>query len=192
MRFLGVPGLAAVLLTAFGHWVHAADEDADILCSDAPEGTVLPVPEPFDRWVTLLCAPDGQALAAELGEDGTIWVVHGAPEIFMVKAVPQGVADRESFAATHGRHQIRFVALSGMEHEGAVRKQLLGFYLGAFPDADINAIDAVFQLDAQSVYNMIVTHMFFFVANGQPQHVLVCTQSCTSMLPVDVTTLGEW
>jgi hypothetical protein len=90
MRFLVLCLLAACLalvrpVASRADEAYASAGNDDLLCANAPAGTVEKVPPPFDRWLVVVCAPQSQALVPV---EGTIWFAHGSTEPVSILALP--------------------------------------------------------------------------------------------------------
>lgn len=162
---------------------------ADFLCARAPEGTIVPVPPPFDGWLVRVCAAQGQALVPVSGE---AWVAHGSADAISILALAPG-ATPPGGAGFDPRYDIRFTAFAGEEATDARRARADALLAAATSNgARPPAYDTVWQLDAQS--NIALPsetegaryNLFFYVTGARPRHIIACLDECRQALYLDV------
>lgn len=161
-----------------------ATSEPDIECADAPAGSVEPVPSPLDRWIIVLCTPDGQVLAPRVRDKVELWLHHDTTETFLLPAGPRGLA-RRSGAIT--ANEIRFTDFSGRLANGLHRTFLLELWQGAYGQKTLpTSIVDVYQLDVTSVVGETRFNLFVYVRADGPRWIIVCRQQCRQALAIDV------
>ncbi len=159
-----------------------ASDPQDFLCSRAPEGTTVPVPAPFNRWLVRVCAPQGQALVPVLGE---AWVAHGSADVVSILAMPPGAVPPPSVGAFDARYGIRFEVLEGGEATGERRERALAL-LKTASNGQATPSGEVWQLDAVSNVAATRYNLFFYMAGERPGHIIACLDQCRQALYLDV------
>lgn len=166
--------------------VQAAESEAsdpeDFLCGRAPEGTTVPVPAPFNRWLVRVCAPQGQALVPVLGE---AWVAHGSADVVSILAMPPGAVPPPSVGAFDARYGIRFEALEGGQATGERLERALAL-LKTASNGEATTPGEVWQLDAVSNVAAMRYNLFFYMAGERPGHIIACLDQCRQALYLDV------
>src|SRR5262249_36441441 len=138
----------------------AAETDAtkqDILCTNAPKGSVVALPSIVKDWVTVICLPSGQALAPEMASRG-IWVArNGSP--FVLDAAPRRWKRPDNMS----KYDMRFTAFAAGERTGEALSKTLKMWDLAFAPEPQPKIDRVVQLDARSVWESTIYSLFFYI-----------------------------
>lgn len=161
----------------------AGAETDDLLCENAPVGTVAEVPAPFNQWLVLVCSPIGQALVPI---KGTSWVAHGTLDPISILAQPPTASAIPPSEAFDPRYGIRFKMLVGLEASDERRQRAMAMLKLASGDDSMPAIDDIWQLDAVS--NIVDTryNIFFYTQNDKPQRIIACLDQCQQALLLDV------
>lgn len=159
-----------------------ASDPQDFLCSRAPQGTTVPVPAPFNRWLVRVCSPQGQALVPVLGE---AWVAHGSVDPVSILAMPPGAVPPPNIGAFDARYGIRFEVLEGGQTTGERREQALAL-LKTASGGQAAAPDEVWQLDAVSNVAATRYNLFFYTEGERPGHIIACLDQCRQALYLDV------
>ena len=170
-------------------------EEGDILCEgEANRDKVAEIPAPINQWVTVICLPDGQALAPEVGDPETglkgIWIVHNTANTFLLKAVPEK-SSRDILIEAVGVNEVVFQEFLGKELLEFERESVLQDLQLIFPDEEINPDFRVYVLGTQSVLDGFQFNLFFFVLDDEPKHILVCSDRCMNRILVDVLSFEE-
>lgn len=156
----------------------------DFLCAHAPQGTVAPVPAPFDRWLVVVCTVEGQALVPV---EGTAWYAYGSRDLVSILALPPGTP-APARQGPGPRYDIRFAAfyaIEATEERRAIALRRLKLALGGAP---MPIADHVYQIDAVSSVPDLRYNIFFYVQGMKPRMALVCLDRCTRALLLDVAT----
>lgn len=167
----------------------AAEDPEDFLCTRAPLGKAAAVPQPFDRWLVRVCAPQGQALVPVLGE---AWVAHGSADPVSILAMPPDGLPPPVAGTFDARYDIRFVGFEGGKTEGARRDRATELLKAATGGQEkLPAHDEAWQLDALSNVDTARYNIFFYLAGsaaegGRPNHIIVCLDQCRQALYLDV------
>src|SRR5579863_6204267 len=66
----------------------AGTDKEDVLCANAPQGSVEKLPEIIARWVVVLCTPTGHALAPNIEDKPIVWIAQTDGRPFMLQAAP--------------------------------------------------------------------------------------------------------
>lgn len=166
-----------------------AEDPEDFLCTRAPDGKVMQVPAPFDRWLVLVCTQDGQALVPVEGE---AWVARGSADIVSLFALPPGVqapARRKDFDP---RYDIRFVEIGGGEAAGERRERAISLLeLATSQNETLPGIRDVWQLDAVSNIDEARYNIFFYREGERPTRIIACLDRCMRALHLDVLSGAE-
>lgn len=180
-------GLLAVFIFSFRPALADQDESAkkDMLCANAPPGSVVKLPEMVAHWVVVLCTPSGHALAPEIGDKATIWVAQTNSQPFMLSAAPSNWKRPDSLS----KYDMRFTDFSAAERKGDALQQTLKMWDVAFGHIARPDIERVIQLDARSVWQGTVYSLFFYVADGRPRWIIACVNQCNSAVPIKVVDL---
>lgn len=158
--------------------------DPDILCQNAPPGTVEEIPPPLDRWIIVLCTPDGQALLPRLRDEVEMWLEHDTAIPFKILAAPPGVLQGSGSLT---RYDLRFSNFSGRLATGGQRALLLELWQQAFGAAGIpDDLGEVFQLDAVSVHAGELTNLFVYLRGDAPRWIVYCRDRCRVGVALDV------
>lgn len=177
-------GVTATWVSLAAQAAIAADlpiTNSNVLCNEAPQGAVLPVPALVSDWVAIICVNSGQAVVPEVKKYNQIWTTaNGAP--FILTASPAGWKKPESISS----YEIRFSALTAVERTGVEREKTLKMWDLGFGGAPRPAIDRVVQLDAQSVVNGTLYNIFFYTMGDRPRWVIICRNACQSSIPLTV------
>lgn len=188
MRLRYVLTALVVCLVFAGSGPARASSPDDLLCANAPSGTVETVPAPFDRWLVLVCAPQSQALVPI---EGTIWFAHGGQEPVSILALPPGATPMWKTDQYDPRYGVRFKALFGTEAKDAKRLRALKLLEAALAGGTAPKVDRVFQLDAVSIIYDMRYNIYFYVADNRPRAALVCIDECKQALLIDILTVSE-
>jgi hypothetical protein len=169
-----------------------ASSGNDLLCANAPAGTVEKVPPPFDRWLVVVCAPQSQALVPV---EGAIWFAHGTVEPVSILALPPAATAVPRSDDYNPGYGVRFKALYATEAKGAKRARAMKRLEAAMskdePPRAMPQIDRVFQLDAVSIIYDMRYNIYFYVANKRPRAAIACIDECRQALFFDILTLDE-
>lgn len=158
--------------------------DPDILCDNAPPGTVEEIPPPLDRWIIVLCAPDGQALMPRLRDEVEMWLERDTARPFKIAAAPAGVLQG---TGSFTKYDLRFSNFSGRLATAGQRTLLLELWQQAFGQAGLPAgMGDVYQLDAVSVYGGEPIHLFVYLRGDAPRWMVYCRDRCRIGVPLDV------
>lgn len=158
--------------------------DPDILCDNAPPGTVAEIPPPVARWVILLCTQRGQTLTARVGDEVVMWLERGTAIPFQLAAAPASVLEG---SAALTKYDLRFEDLSARLALGPHRDLLLDIWQKAFEMSEIPPnLGDVFQLDTVSIYRGDVANMFIYLRDDAPRWIIVCRDRCRSGVALDV------
>jgi hypothetical protein len=159
-------------------------EGVDILCDDAPPGSVETVPPPLDAWIVVLCTPDGQALAPRVRGTVEVWLHRDTAETFLLPAGRRGFVG-ETPSVT--KHDVRFSDFSGRLATGPHRELLLELWQHAWRDAaPPAALHEVYQLDVRSVFGPTDFNIFVYTRTDGPRWMIVCREQCRQALAIDV------
>lgn len=186
--FVLVAGMACF---AFAARLSAQDRPAaDLLCEHAPSGFVQPVPQPFNRWMLVVCARQSQALVPV---KGMIWYAHGSTEPISILALPPGATSLPASRDYNPAYNVRFKSLYAARVEGDKRERALAMLQSALQaggGADKKTdVDHIFQLDAvSSIYEMRY-NIFFYVSGTRPFAAMVCIDACQRTLLLDIVAL---
>lgn len=184
MRFLLSALILATSLTVSTGAEAQVPADPDILCDNAPPGTVEEIPPPLDRWIIVLCAPDGQALMPRPRDEVEMWLERDTARPFKIAAAPA--------ALLHGtgsfiKYDLRFSNFSGRLATAGQRTLLLEFWQQAFGQAELPAdMGDVYQLDAVSVYGSEPINLFVYLRGDSPRWMVYCRDRCRIGVPLDV------
>lgn len=172
---------------------------SDPLCeSEINQFSVEKIPTPFDQLVMITCTKVGQALipAIKTSKDGTVlvWVLHNTHRVYQLDAYP-ALNHRPAFLEGAGAHQARFVHFQGFElpryQPGEQVTSYAGKLISEFPltEFDIKVLMAT-SVYAEKGKNLtyIVT---FFIRNGEPEHILICTAPCNAPIQIDTISAEE-
>ena len=158
--------------------------DPDILCQNAPPGTVEEIPPPLDRWIIVLCTPDGQVLLPRLRDVVEMWLEHDTASPFKIAAAPPEALQG---AGSVTKYDLRFSNISGRLATGGQRGLLLELWMQAFGQAGIpDDMGDVYQLDAVSVYGGELTNLFVYLRGDAPRWMVFCRERCRIGVPLDV------
>lgn len=175
----------ALFILILGHGQACAAEGnsaaQDMMCGNAPQGSVVALPESVRDWVIVLCTPAGQALGPVEQDRMTLWIAANEKP-FLLYAFPTTWNKPESIS----KYELRFVQFFAVERSGeALEKTLkmwdLGFGAGQRPK-----IDKVVQLDAQSAYQGTLYNLFFYISEGRPKWLIACINQCASSAPIRI------
>lgn len=163
--------------------VQVQTSDDDLMCLNAPEGTVAKVPSPFNQWLVLVCSPIGQALVPV---KGSRWVVTGSPDPVSILAQPPGTSAPPASDNFDPRYGLRFNQLIGTEARDERLTRALAMLKLANGASAMPKIDDVWQLDAVS--NIVSTryNIFFYLAGNAPRRIIACLDQCKQALLLDV------
>lgn len=160
------------------------DTDPDILCENAPPGTVAEIPPPVAKWIILLCTERGQSLTARVGDEVEMWLERGTAIPFQLAAAPAGILEGSS-ALT--KYDLRFDRFAARLATDVQRDFLLDLWRNAYEEEDIPpGLGDVFQLDTVSVYRGDVANMFIYLRGDAPRWIVVCRDQCRSGIALDV------
>ncbi|MCE9649732.1 MAG: hypothetical protein K8R18_08930 [Parvibaculum sp.] len=181
-----------VFAAAFAaHAGEALPPPADLLCANAPAGTVEEVPPPFNLWLVVVCAPQSQALVPV---EGTIWFAHGTVEPVSILALPPAATPVPPSEGYNPSYSVRFKALYAAEAKGAKRARAMKL-LEAAMSKDVPRkmpkIEHVFQLDAVSIIYDMRYNIYFYVAGNRPRAAIACIDECSQVLFFDILTVDE-
>lgn len=158
--------------------------DPDILCDNAPPGTVAEIPPPVAKWVILLCTRQGQTLAARVGDELEMWLERGTAVPFQLAAAPAGILEGSTSLT---KYDLRFDSFAARLAVGVQRDFLLDLWRNAYETTDIPSdLGDVFQLDTVSIYRGDVTNMFIYLRGDAPRWIIVCRDQCRSGVALDV------
>ena len=160
----------------------------DLACAHAQPGTVPAMPAPFDMWVVLVCAAEGQALVPV---EGMVWVAHGTSEPVSILALPPGatpVSPSEDFDPRYG---VRFKLLVAAEAKGGKFKRVGALLKSALGDEPLPRFDRIFQLDAVSIIYDVRYNVYFYVDGRRARAAIACIDGCKQALVMDVLTTAE-
>lgn len=159
-------------------------EDPDILCNNAPPGTVAEIPPPVAKWIILLCTERGQTLTARVGDEVEMWLERGTAVPFQLAAAPGGVLKG---SRTLTKYDLRFDSFAARLATDVHRDFLLDLWRNAYEMDDIPAdLGDVFQLDTVSVYRGDTANMFIYLRGDAPRWIVVCRDRCRSGVALDV------
>tara|TARA_R110002110_G_scaffold376568_2_gene586742 strand:- start:250258 stop:250833 length:576 start_codon:yes stop_codon:yes gene_type:complete len=158
--------------------------DPDILCENAPSGTVAEIPLPVAKWIILLCTERGQTLTARVGDEVEMWLERGTAVPFQLAAAPDGILEKSSSLTKYDLRFDRFAARLAVDVH---RDFLLDLWRNAYETTDIPPdLGDVFQLDTVSIYGGDVTNMFIYLRGDAPRWIIVCRDQCRSGVALDV------
>jgi len=174
-----------MLFCAFGTGASAqAPADPDILCENAPAGTVEDIPPPLDQWIIVLCTPEGQVLLPRLRDEVEMWLERKTGSVFKIDAAPPGVLQG---ASSFTKYDLRFENFSGRLASGSHRELLLELWTRAFDQPVVpKDMDSVFQLDATSVYEGETINLFVYLRGDAPRWMVFCREQCRIGVALDV------
>jgi hypothetical protein len=160
---------------------------ADILCANAPKGTVQAVPPLLSDWVTVICTPTGQELVPEIKKKPLLWVNTRTKQPFALLAFPP------SFSQQHPafpKDDLRFTRLTAYEQTGDAFGKTLQLWDGAFAPTQRPKIQRTVELDVISVYEGTGTRMFFYFVDDVPRWIVACQprnpDSCATVRTIDL------
>ncbi|MBI1261933.1 MAG: hypothetical protein GC184_09425 [Rhizobiales bacterium] len=161
----------------------AKNADDDLMCLNAPEGTIAPVPSPFNQWLVLVCSPIGQALVPI---KGSRWVVDGSQDPVSILAQPPGTNTPPASDDFDPRYGLRFNRLMGTEAQDERLTRALAMLKLASGNQPLPRIDDVWQLDAIS--NIVDTryNIFFYLQDKTPRRIIACLDQCKQALLLKV------
>jgi hypothetical protein len=154
----------------------------DILCAQAPKGSVLPIPKLVADWVTVICMPTGQALAPEIKKYSSIWISTNNGQPFLLTAAPPGWTKPDKLSA----YDVRFADLSATEFTGDDKAHALDGWSEAFKTSPRPAFDRVVRLYARSVVNGQEYNLIFYTIGDQPKSLLICRDQCKTWATLEV------
>lgn len=168
------------------HADEAGDPANDMLCENAPKGSVAALPSAVSDWATIVCTPTGQALAPSVTNGMVLWMAqNGQP--FMLEAFPREWTRPDSMS----KYQLRFTDFGVVERTGdALEKTLKMWDMGFGPEPRPN-IDRVVQLDARSAWQGAIYNLFFYVADGRPKWLIVCMNQCARNASIRIVSPGD-
>jgi len=187
IKALGVlPILVLLTVPAFG-----ADRELEtILCEDQGlADTVETLPNPADEWITVVCTPVGQALMPNLDNE-YVWLERKSGTAFIVRSFPDG-STPPTVPGKQPSEVLRFVTFAGgqmTEQRSGMAMNLLEAALEGDP---LPEIDSVFQLDAYSTWQGMITNLFIYRIGGTPRIMVACRARCQTSAVIDVTTFDE-
>lgn len=162
----------------------------DLLCANAPEGTVEPLPDLVADWAMILCTSDGQALAPPEGDTQTLWLHQDTASPFLLYAAPKGALAEAPVGI--GMYDLRFDRFAAAPIPEARRAQALDIWKQAFGREEVPAdLGAIVQLDAASRFAGQVYSLFFFLREDEPRWLMACTGGCALAVPLDVLSGAE-
>ena len=160
------------------------ETDPDILCENAPPGTVAEIPPPVAEWIILLCTRRGQTLAARFGDEVEMWLERGTAIPFQLAAAPANLLEGSS---TLTKYDLRFDRFAARLATDVHRDFLLDLWRNAYETDEIPSdLGDVFQLDTVSVYRGDVANMFIYLRGDAPRWIVVCRDQCRSGIALDV------
>jgi len=163
----------------------------DILCKEEWSGTKAEIPAPFSDWITILCMPDGQRLAADSRSEPRFWLDHKTKKPFLLSAFPPlQTQDREKLMEL-GPSGLRFTRFSGKAGPTKNYAFAMNLFQKKFSAVKANEIETVYQLDAQSSWNDEIYTLFFYLDAGEPRHLITCAYNCRLSVSVDIATTQE-
>jgi hypothetical protein len=180
MSLAGGPDYAAPVAAQHSNAATASADD--FLCVRAPQGTVVPVPPPFDRWLVVVCTAEGQALVPV---EGSAWYAYGSRDLVSILALPPDTTAPER-QGPGPRYDIRFAAFYAIEATEERRGIALRRLKLALAGATVPTVDHVYQIDAVSSVPDLRYNIFFYVQGKKPRMALVCLDRCTRALLLDV------
>ncbi|HEX7776023.1 MAG TPA: hypothetical protein VF449_05805 [Parvibaculum sp.] len=160
----------------------------DLACAHARAGTVPAMPAPFDLWVVLVCASDGQALVPV---EGMVWLSHGTNDAVSILALPPGATPVPRSEDFDPRYGVRFKELLGAEVKGKKFERIKGLLKAALGDEPPPHFDRIFQLDAISIIYDMRYNIYFYIDGRRPRAAIACIDECKQALLMDVLTTDE-
>jgi len=166
---------------------HAEAPAVDLLCAHAPQGTVQPVPPPFNYWIVLVCGPQSQALVPI---EGMKWLAHGTDEPVSILALPPGASSVPSADNYVPGYRVRFKSLFAAEVTGDKYKRIMTMLhehlaRDASPPS-LPRIDHIFQLDAVSIIYDVRYNIYFYIHGLQPIVGIACVDECKQTMFFDI------
>jgi hypothetical protein len=172
----------------------------DLLCAHAPEGTVRPVPSPFNLWLVLVCGPQSQALVPI---EGMAWLAHGTDTPVSILALPPDATPVPRSAEYNPSYSVRFKSLFAAEVKDAKRTRIMAMLderirqsasassTNGTPPRPLPKIDHVFQLDAVSIIYDMRYNIYFFVSDKLPVAGIACVDGCKRSLFFDIVSMRD-
>lgn len=158
--------------------------DPDILCQNAPEGTVADIPPPLDQWIIVLCTPDGQVLLPRLRDEVEMWLERKTGSVFRINAAPPGALGGTPSIT---KYDLRFESFSGRLASGPHRRLLLELWMRAFDQPQVpENMGSVYQLDATTVYEGETVNLFVYLRGDEPRWMVFCRDRCRIGAALDV------
>lgn len=158
--------------------------DPDILCENAPAGTVEDIPPPLDQWIIVLCTPEGQVLLPRLRDEVEMWLERKTGSVFKVNAAPPGVLAGSS---TFTKYDLRFENFSTRLASGPHRQLLLELWMRAFDQSEVpENLNSVYQLDATTIYGGEAINLFVYLRGDAPRWMVFCRDQCRIGAALDV------
>lgn len=194
-RFSSLALIAAFGLSlAFSSTGQSKDADAeyDVLCKNEWAKTTADIPAPFSDWITILCMPDGQRLAAAPDEAQTIWLDHKTKKPFLLSAFPPLQTKDKDALEKLGPDGLRFKNFVGKKAGPQNHSFALKLFRDKFSTLSTNEIDAIYHLEAHSTWNNESYILFFYVKDEAPTHLITCAYGCKLSVSVDITTMEKF
>jgi hypothetical protein len=158
----------------------------DILCGNAPKGSVEALPQIVADWVVVICTPTGQALAPAVKSKPVLWVATKTGAPWILEAVPRQFNRPDSMS----KYDLRFTNFAAEEYTGQGLEQVLKMWDSAFAPAPRPRIDRVVQLDARTVWGGAVYELFFYISQGKPRWLIACADRCNRSVSLRVEESG--
>jgi hypothetical protein len=178
----------AIAVAVFVMWraavagaAEAEDPAKDMMCDNAPKGSVVALPNMVSDWVTVLCTPTGQALAPLSAGRMVLWIAQdGKP--FMLDAAPRQWSRPDSVT----KYEVRFTKFAAVERAGGALENMMKMWDLSFRPEVRPQIDRVVQLDAMSIWQGTIYNLFFYVSGNRPKWLIVCINQCKSSVSIRV------
>jgi hypothetical protein len=180
MRRTGIAALSIALIV-FASPLMSGDAE-DMLCGNAPKGSVEPLPELVTDYVVVLCTPTGQALAPAVKDKVVLWVTTKTGAAWMLEAVPRDFKRPASLS----KYDLRFTRFAAVERTGEGLQRTLKMWDLAFAPTPRPPIDRVVQLDARSAWGGTIFSLFFYVSQSKPRWLVACTDQCKGSISLRV------
>lgn len=159
----------------------------DFLCEHAPEGTVAPMPPPFNFWVVVVCGAQSQALVPI---EGMKWVAHGTDEPVSILALPPGASVAPQAKDYIPGYRVRFKSLFAAEVTDDKRNRIMTMLKEHLADdpapAPLPKIDHIFQLDAVSIIYDMRYNIYFYISGLKPVEGIACADECKRTMFFDI------
>jgi hypothetical protein len=154
----------------------------DMLCANAPKGTVEVLPPIVANWAVVICTPTGQALGPVVKDTPVLWVIAKTGAPWILEAVPREF----NRPASLSKYDLRFTDFAAVERKGQGVEQSLKMWDLAFAPTPRPRIDRVVQLDARSVWGGAIFNLFFYISQGKPAWLIACANQCKQSIALRV------